>query len=77
MDSLIPEYGGILFDLAEIENKVQMSISDVRDEHSMRYLVHGDFGGIRSILKWRPQVPLREGLTRTLEFYRKYLEHYL
>jgi UDP-glucose 4-epimerase len=38
---------------------------------------YGDFSGIRSILDWRPKVPLREGLTRTLEFYRKYFEYYL
>jgi UDP-glucose 4-epimerase len=38
---------------------------------------YGDFSKIRSILDWRPKVPLREGLTRTLEFYRKYFEYYL
>ena len=41
VDSLIPEYGGNLFNIAGIENKVQVNISDVRDEHSMRYLVQG------------------------------------
>jgi len=41
LDSLIPEYGGNLFNIAGIENKVQVNISDVRDEHSMRYLVQG------------------------------------
>ncbi len=39
VDSLIPEYGGNLFNIAGIEDKVQVNISDVRDEHSMRYLV--------------------------------------
>jgi Nucleoside-diphosphate-sugar epimerases len=39
MDSLIPEYGGNLFNIAEIKDKVAVNISDVRDEHSMRYLV--------------------------------------
>jgi UDP-glucose 4-epimerase len=38
VDSLIPEYGGNLFNIAGIENKVRVNISDVRDEHSMRYL---------------------------------------
>ena len=41
VDSLIPEYGGNLFNIAGIEDKVRVNISDVRDEHSMRYLVQG------------------------------------
>jgi UDP-glucose 4-epimerase len=41
VDSLIPEYGGNLFNIAGIEHKVQVNFSDVRDEHSMRYLVQG------------------------------------
>lgn len=41
MDSLIPEYGGNLFNIAGIENRVQVNISDVRDAHSMRDLVQG------------------------------------
>lgn len=41
VDSLIPEYGGNLFNIAGIEDDVQLNISDVRDEHSMRYLVQG------------------------------------
>jgi UDP-glucose 4-epimerase len=39
VDSLIPEYGGNLFNIGGVEDKVQVNISDVRDEHSMRYLV--------------------------------------
>ena len=41
MDSLIPEYGGNQFNVSGIEDKVHLNISDVRDEHSMRYLVQG------------------------------------
>jgi UDP-glucose 4-epimerase len=41
VDSLIPEYGGNLFNIAGIEDKVHVNISDVRDEHSMHYLVQG------------------------------------
>jgi len=41
VDSLIPEYGGNLFNVAGIENKVRINISDVRDIHSMPYLVQG------------------------------------
>ncbi len=41
VDSLIPEYGGNLFNINGIEDKVKVNISDVRDEHSMRYLVQG------------------------------------
>ena len=41
VDSLIPEYGGNLFNIAGIEARVKVNISDVRDDHSMRYLVQG------------------------------------
>src|SRR4051812_24272412 len=39
VDSLIPEYGGNLFNIANFQEQVRVNISDVRDEHSMRYLV--------------------------------------
>jgi UDP-glucose 4-epimerase len=41
VDSLIPEYGGNLFNIAGIEDQVRVNFSDVRDEHSTRYLVQG------------------------------------
>lgn len=44
VDSLIPDYGGNLFNIAGLttdEDRVQLNISDVRDAHSMRYLVQG------------------------------------
>lgn len=41
LDSLIPEYGGNLFNITGIENRVRINISDVRDHHSMRYLIQG------------------------------------
>ncbi|MEW6386845.1 MAG: NAD-dependent epimerase/dehydratase family protein [Thermodesulfobacteriota bacterium] len=39
VDSLIPQYGGNLRNIAGIEDRVTVNISDVRDPHSMRYLV--------------------------------------
>ena len=39
IDSLIPEYGGNLFNLHGIENRLSLNISDVRDIYSMRYLI--------------------------------------
>lgn len=39
VDSLVPEYGGNLFNLAGFEKRVRINISDVRDEHSLAYLV--------------------------------------
>jgi UDP-glucose 4-epimerase len=39
VDSLIDEYGGNRFNIAGIEDDVEVNISDVRDEHSLRYLV--------------------------------------
>ena len=41
VDSLIPEYGGNLLNIAGIEDASRVNISDVRDEHSLRYLVAG------------------------------------
>jgi UDP-glucose 4-epimerase len=41
VDSLIPEYGGNLFNIAGIEDQVRVNIADVRDEYSMDYLVQG------------------------------------
>jgi UDP-glucose 4-epimerase len=39
IDSLIPEYGGKLFNLAGIEDRIKVNIADMRDEYSMDYLV--------------------------------------
>ncbi len=41
VDSLVPEYGGNLFNVRDLEGKVRINVSDVRDSHSMRYLVGG------------------------------------
>jgi len=41
VDSLIPKYGGNLWNIEPIKDKVRVNISDVRDIHSMRYLVQG------------------------------------
>ena len=39
IDSLIPEYGGNLFNIAGIEDRVRVNIADVRQSSSMNYLV--------------------------------------
>jgi len=41
VDSLIPEYGGNLWNVDSIKDQVQINICDVRDEHAMKYLVKG------------------------------------
>ena len=41
VDSLIPEYGGNLYNIVDIQDKVQVNIADVRDAHAMKYLVQG------------------------------------
>ncbi len=41
VDSLIPQYGGNLFNVAGIEDRVRINIADVRDRSSMDYLVQG------------------------------------
>jgi UDP-glucose 4-epimerase len=39
VDSLIPKYGGNLFNIADIRDQVRLNIADVRDEHGLRFLV--------------------------------------
>lgn len=41
VDSLIPEYGGNVFNVAGIEEHLRINIADIRDEHGLRYLVQG------------------------------------
>jgi nucleoside-diphosphate-sugar epimerase len=37
---------------------------------------YADFSKIKSVLDWQPAVPLTEGLRRTVEYYRRYRNHY-
>src|SRR3989338_3934783 len=39
VDSIVPDYGGNLFNIQQIKNKIKLNFSDVRDEHSLGYLV--------------------------------------
>lgn len=41
LDSLIPEYGGNMFNLNGVEDKVKINISDVRDVYSINHMVKG------------------------------------
>src|SRR5437899_7280988 len=41
VDSLIPDYGGNLFNIEGLQDRVHVNISDVRDTYSMQYLVRG------------------------------------
>jgi nucleoside-diphosphate-sugar epimerase len=41
MDSLLPNYGGNLHNLLDMREKIQVNISDIRDEESVRKLVKG------------------------------------
>ncbi len=38
---------------------------------------YADTSKIRAALGWHPQVPLRDGLARTIDYYREHAEHYL
>src|SRR3990172_11355055 len=40
-DSLIPEYGGNRFNVADIRDKVSINVCDVRDRFAMAYLLQG------------------------------------
>ncbi len=39
VDSMIPDYGGNLFNIHPVRDRVNVNFSDVRDEHSMDFLV--------------------------------------
>ncbi|MGH9312582.1 MAG: NAD-dependent epimerase/dehydratase family protein, partial [Vicinamibacterales bacterium] len=39
VDSLIPDYGGNLFNIAGIEDRLRVNVADVRQESTMNYLV--------------------------------------
>nr|MBC7244112.1 NAD-dependent epimerase/dehydratase family protein [Chloroflexota bacterium] len=41
VDSLIPDYGGNLFNIEPVKDKVRVNIADVRDVNGMNYLVRG------------------------------------
>ena len=41
VDSLIPDYGGNLFNIAGIEDRVRVNVADVRQASTMNYLVQG------------------------------------
>lgn len=41
VDSLIPQYGGNLFNVQDIREQVTLNITDVRDPYAMSYLIQG------------------------------------
>jgi nucleoside-diphosphate-sugar epimerase len=41
VDSLIPEYGGNLHNIADIRDRIEVNFSDVRDPYSLRFLIQG------------------------------------
>lgn len=41
VDSLVPEYGGNLYNISDLRERVAVNVSDVRDVHSFRHLVRG------------------------------------
>ena len=41
VDSLIPEYGGNLFNIRDVRRRLRVNISDVRDPFALRHLVKG------------------------------------
>ncbi len=41
IDSLIPQYGGNLFNVQPVRDRIRINISDVRDRSSINYLVRG------------------------------------
>jgi nucleoside-diphosphate-sugar epimerase len=38
---------------------------------------YNDYGKIHQRLGWEPRIDLKEGLTRSVVFYREHIQHYL
>jgi UDP-glucose 4-epimerase len=38
---------------------------------------YADISRAKAVLGWTPRIPLREGLARAVEYYRRHMEHYL
>jgi UDP-glucose 4-epimerase len=67
-DLLIEINGGGSYELVPFpEDRKRIDIGDY----------HGDYQLIKGELGWEPKVDLREGLTRTLAYYRQHLQHYV
>jgi UDP-glucose 4-epimerase len=41
IDSMVPDYGGNLYNVADIRDRAQLNFADIRDVHAMNYLVQG------------------------------------
>jgi len=41
VDSLIPQYGGNLFNVNDFRERIEINICDIRDSHAMKHLVQG------------------------------------
>lgn len=41
VDSLIPQYGGNIFNVADIRDQLEVNICDVRDPNAIKYLIQG------------------------------------
>jgi UDP-glucose 4-epimerase len=41
VDSLIPDYGGNLFNIEGIVDRVRVNVADIRQQSTMNYLVRG------------------------------------
>ena len=39
VDSMLNEYGGNIFNIRDIKDNVKINYSDMRDSHSLRYIV--------------------------------------
>lgn len=65
---LVGLHGGGRFEVKEFPD--ERRLIDIGDYHS-------EFGAFTSAVGWKPSVPLREGLQRTIEFFRAHMERYL
>ncbi len=41
IDSLVPDHGGNVYNIANIRDRVSVNVSDVRDQHAINFLVRG------------------------------------
>ena len=67
-DLIVEIYGGGEYMIKEFP--IEHKPIDIGDYYA-------DYERIRSTFGWTPEVNLKDGLARTLSFYKKHLEHYL
>ena len=71
----VRQFADLLLDVAGGGSLVERPFPAARERIDIGS-VYADYGKIRELLGWEPRIGLREGLTRMVDYYRRYREHY-